>query len=61
MIDNLFHCDIGIGSTQGGDGTIRASVRLKSILELLVGTLKQLCEVGSVSTAIDEYVMKAVE
>ncbi len=42
-------------------GTIRDAVRLKSILELLVGTLNQLWEVGSVSTAIDEYVREAVE
>ena len=42
-------------------GTIRDTVRLKSILELLVETLNQLCEVGSVSTAIDEYVRGAVE
>ena len=42
-------------------GTIRDSVRLKSKLELLVGTINQLCEVGSVSTAIDEYVREAVE
>ncbi len=42
-------------------GTIRDAVRLKSILELLVGTLNQMCEVGSVSTAIDEYVREAIE
>ncbi len=42
-------------------GTIRDTVRIKSILELLVETLNQLCEVGSVSTAIDEYVRGAVE
>jgi len=43
-----------------GDGHHHRRVRLKSILELLVGTLNQLWEVGSVSTAIDEYMREAV-
>ena len=42
-------------------GTIRDTVRLKSILERLVETLNQLCEVASISTAIDENVREAVE
>ena len=42
-------------------GTIRDTVRLKSILERLVETLNQLCEVGSISTAIDENVREAIE
>ncbi len=45
----------------GGEGHHQRHGGFKSILELLVETLNQLWEVGSVSTAIDEYVREAVE